>query len=273
MAYDINQYMPLIEGASRRYGVPKEQIIGTILRESSGNPNAQNGSHYGLGQVSPAVFAEAGVTDRSKFKDPATNINAMARYLGQQTRAFGGDPIKGQAAYVVGAQGLKDMMAGERPWDPQLGGYLNSPHFSNSWNTKEALQHVGYNSQGAGQDSLERITGLPHQNSTMGERPYVSQANPDAYDEAYVRAMQERFAMMGQQPEAAPEALQEPEGINAVDGTIMGLEALLSAFAQRGNEERTVAGQLTGSGTSGWGRNAALAIKQGQSFGSPTLYK
>lgn len=273
MAYDLNQYMPLIQAASKRYGVPVNQIIGTIQRESSGNAGARNGSHYGLMQVSPAVFAEAGYKDKSKYHDPAVNIDAGARYLGQQTKAFGGDPIKGQAAYVVGAQGLRDMMAGKREWDPQLGKYLNFKGFDNSWDTSTALQHVGYPSEGAGQASLQRLTGLPPQSNINSERPYTLQGSPSEYDEDYVRNMQERFAMMGQQPEVLPEALQEPKEPDYADGAIMGIEALLSAFAKRNNEEYTVQGRPTSGGQSGWGRNASIAIKQGQSFGSPSLYK
>lgn len=274
MAYDVNQYEPLIQAAAKKYGVSPDQIRGTILRESSGNPNAQNGRHYGLGQVSPAVFAELGITDRSKFKDPSTNINAIGYYLGKQLKAFGGDPVKAQAAYVVGAQGLKDMMSGKRSWDKQLNGYLNSPYFANSWDTKTAMNHVGYGSQGVGQDSLERLTGLPTAPVNQEDMAYQEQLRREQFDQDYVNSMRERYAMMGQNAsQSAQELLQEPKEPDVTDGIITGVNTLIAALMTPNNVSQSVIGGSPSSGNSGWGRNASLAIKQGQSFGSPSLYK
>lgn len=276
MAYDLTPYMPMIKQAANKYGVSEEQIIATIKRESSGNPGARNGSHFGLMQVSPAVFAEAGYKDKSQFHDPAVNIDAGARYLGQQKKAFGGDPLLAQAAYVVGAQGLRDMQAGKRPWDPQLNGYLDNPLFQNVWDNKNALTSVGFKGAPSNVKSINNITGLPAQPVAQEDQTYAAQGapvEPEMYSPEWVRREQERFALMGQKPEyygVDPTEEGEPD---YQDGIIMGLEGLLSAFANKDHQERTVEGRITGGGQSGWGRNASLAIKQGQAFGSPSLYK
>jgi len=48
------------EAASQKYGVPTAVILGLIEKESSGNPNAANGSHIGLGQFGNAERAKYG---------------------------------------------------------------------------------------------------------------------------------------------------------------------------------------------------------------------
>ena len=74
-----NQYDTIVRNAADRYGVPFAMIKAVIKAESNFNPKADSGYSIGLMQVSPST---AGMM-REVLLDPATNVMAGTRYLGQ----------------------------------------------------------------------------------------------------------------------------------------------------------------------------------------------
>lgn len=281
MSYNLEQYEPFIQAAAKKYGVSPDQIRGIIKKESSGNPNAQNGSHYGLMQMSPNAFKEAGVTDRSMYKDPQTNIDAGANYLSQRIKANGGDPLKGGAAYIVGDTGLKQMMNGERSWDKQVEKYLSDPVFNNVWDSGTALQTLGYKAPDGttpnpvpGQPTLNRVAGVQTQNVPQDDASYTLQGQPmtaeqqKAYLDERVREM-----MMNQQ---AQQAVPEYYGVDPVESTEDpsqkwkdGAYALASVlFGNRDNKSEESVTRLGSGGASGWSVNAQQVIQNGKRFGT-----
>lgn len=74
-----NQYDAIIRSAADRYGVPFAMVKAVIKSESNFNPKADSGFSVGLMQVSPST---AGLTTQ-QLLDPATNVMAGTRYLGQ----------------------------------------------------------------------------------------------------------------------------------------------------------------------------------------------
>jgi soluble lytic murein transglycosylase-like protein len=94
------QYSDLINAAAQKYGIDPALLKGLIRQESNFNPNAQSGAGaQGLCQLMPGTAASLGCTNPL---DPAQAIDAGAKYLSQQLKAFGGDPRKALAAYNAG---------------------------------------------------------------------------------------------------------------------------------------------------------------------------
>ena len=94
------QFSDLINSAAQKYGVDPALLKGLIRQESNFNPNARSGAGAaGLCQLMPGTAASLGC---SNPLDPAQAIDAGAKYLGQQLKAFGGDPRKALAAYNAG---------------------------------------------------------------------------------------------------------------------------------------------------------------------------
>jgi soluble lytic murein transglycosylase-like protein len=94
------QFSELINGAAKKYGIDPALLKGLIRQESGFNPNAKSpAGAAGLCQLMPGTAAALGC--RNPF-DPAQAIDAGAKYLSQQLRAFGGDPRKALAAYNAG---------------------------------------------------------------------------------------------------------------------------------------------------------------------------
>jgi soluble lytic murein transglycosylase-like protein len=94
------QFSDLINGAAQKYGVDPALLKGLIRQESNFNPNAKSpAGAAGLCQLMPGTAAALGCTNPL---DPAQAIDAGAKYLGQQLKAFGGDPQKALAAYNAG---------------------------------------------------------------------------------------------------------------------------------------------------------------------------
>jgi soluble lytic murein transglycosylase-like protein len=99
-AADPSAYDGLIQEAAARHGVDPALLKGLIRAESGFDPNAGSpAGAQGLAQLMPGTAASLGVTDPF---DPAQSIEGGAKYLGQQLRAFGGDPSLALAAYNAG---------------------------------------------------------------------------------------------------------------------------------------------------------------------------
>jgi soluble lytic murein transglycosylase-like protein len=94
------QFSDLINGAATKYGLDPALLKGLIRQESNFNPNAKSpAGAAGLCQLMPGTAAALGC---SNPLDPAQAIDAGAKYLSQQLKAFGGDPRKALAAYNAG---------------------------------------------------------------------------------------------------------------------------------------------------------------------------
>lgn len=93
-------YMPLVQAAAAANGIPASVLAGIVTAESSWN-NAPNSNSarcganciassvcaLGLAQVMPATARGVGVT--GDLCDPATNLDASARYLRQLYGRYG----------------------------------------------------------------------------------------------------------------------------------------------------------------------------------------
>lgn len=95
----IEEFMPLIEAAAEKAGVPPEMLGGMLWQESrgkidAGSVNGGNGlTDTGLMQVNPGKFAELQENHpdlRGKnLADPETNIQAAAYFLAELKEKFG----------------------------------------------------------------------------------------------------------------------------------------------------------------------------------------
>ncbi len=94
------QYSDMINAAAQKYGIDPALLKGLIRQESNFNPNAKSpAGAAGLCQLMPGTAASLGCANPL---DPAQAIDAGAKYLSQQLKAFGGDPRKALAAYNAG---------------------------------------------------------------------------------------------------------------------------------------------------------------------------
>jgi len=94
------QFSEQINAAARKYGIDPALLKGLIRQESNFNPNAKSpAGAAGLCQLMPGTAASLGC---SNPLDPAQAIDAGAKYLSQQLKAFGGDVRKALAAYNAG---------------------------------------------------------------------------------------------------------------------------------------------------------------------------
>jgi soluble lytic murein transglycosylase-like protein len=93
-------YKAEIDAAAAKYGLDPALLRGLIRQESNFNPSAGSpAGAQGLCQLMPGTAAALGCTNPL---DPAQNIDAGAKYLSQQLKAFGGDVSKALAAYNAG---------------------------------------------------------------------------------------------------------------------------------------------------------------------------
>lgn len=136
---EVMRWLPQVQAAAGKYGVPVEMVLTVISNESGGDPRAQSaynpnqGYARGLMQVMPYHF---GAGD-DPF-DPITNIDRGTKFLADMYHRYGQDPDKTMAAYFGGpgaidAQGnirrnLGDMNITigaylDRKWRPALAAY------------------------------------------------------------------------------------------------------------------------------------------------------
>lgn len=91
---------PLIQAAAQRHGIDPQVFTNLVRQESGFDPNAGSpAGARGLCQLMPGTAAGLGVTD---VTDPAQSLEGGAKYLRQQLDRFGGDYVKGLAAYNAG---------------------------------------------------------------------------------------------------------------------------------------------------------------------------
>lgn len=104
------QYLPLVEQAASKYGVPPSLILGHIKQESAFNPMARldepalGDASWGMMQLllrtaqglDPAATA-------SKLLDPAYNIDLGTKYIAQNMARYPGDIQAAIAAYNAGS--------------------------------------------------------------------------------------------------------------------------------------------------------------------------
>ena len=96
----LEQYARIIYAQAASTHVPPGLIGAIIAVESGGNPRATSASGaMGLMQLKRATAAHYGVTDPY---NPAANIAAGARYLGDLLSRFHGNVTLAIAAYKVG---------------------------------------------------------------------------------------------------------------------------------------------------------------------------
>jgi soluble lytic murein transglycosylase-like protein len=82
----------LIDGASRRHGVPSDLVQRVVTRESRHDPAVRNGPYYGLMQIHPTTARTMGYRGRPEgLLDPATNLEYGVRYLRGAWLVAGGD--------------------------------------------------------------------------------------------------------------------------------------------------------------------------------------
>jgi soluble lytic murein transglycosylase-like protein len=94
---------PLIAQHAREQDVPVGIAHGVIMVESRFDPNARNGVHMGLTQISVATARAMGYSGSANgLLDPATNLRFGLRYLGQAYRLAGGDTCRTIMKYKGG---------------------------------------------------------------------------------------------------------------------------------------------------------------------------
>ncbi|HEX3723652.1 MAG TPA: peptidoglycan DD-metalloendopeptidase family protein, partial [Nitrolancea sp.] len=95
---DVYRWKPLIDAAAKAHNVPSALIAAIMAVESSGNPNAVSpAGAQGLMQIMPDQLTRLGVA-QALWQDPASNIDAGARYL-SESLANGGTIQSAAARY------------------------------------------------------------------------------------------------------------------------------------------------------------------------------
>lgn len=103
------KYLPLVQEASQKYGVPTALILGHIKQESAFNPLAYraepaiNDASMGLMQVleRTAKTIDPNAT-LERLKDPAYNINIGTAYIAQNLKRYNNNVKDAIAAYNAG---------------------------------------------------------------------------------------------------------------------------------------------------------------------------
>lgn len=114
----VTQWRPLIDGASRRFGLPSDWITRVVTAESGGAttlcswPIRSRAGAMGLMQLMPGTWNDLRVTYGlgADPDDPADNITAGTAYLRQLYDRFGYPGLF--AAYNAGPARYSDYLAG-----------------------------------------------------------------------------------------------------------------------------------------------------------------
>src|SRR5260221_9506832 len=110
-------YTQLVKKYAKLHGVAPDLVLAVIAAESSGNPLARSKKGaQGLMQLMSSTAKELGVTDPF---DPAQNIEAGTRYLGQLLKQFP-DQRSAVAAYNFGPGNV----AAGRAWPNETKDYV-----------------------------------------------------------------------------------------------------------------------------------------------------
>jgi TP901 family phage tail tape measure protein len=136
-------YAVWVNKYAKQYGLDPLLVASVIKQESNFNRTARSpAGARGLMQLMPATGNELGVYGY-EFDHAQINIEAGTRYLAQQIKAFGGDVIKGLAAYNAGAGNVRK--------------YGGIPPFKETQNYVRKIS--SYYSQLSGGGSLGTISG------------------------------------------------------------------------------------------------------------------
>lgn len=110
----VNQFDPIIEEASQRYGIDKNIIKSVIFTESAGKNDAMsNKKAKGLMQLIDSTAKDMGVTN---VWDPKENILGGTKYLANMLKKYDGDVKLSLAAYNAGP-GNVDKYKGIPPFE------------------------------------------------------------------------------------------------------------------------------------------------------------
>lgn len=125
----VSELDPLVQQASKKYGIPSALIHAVIQRESSGRPSVASGTGpVGLMQISRGLAKDYGYKLEDRL-DPAKNIDMGARYIRDNLKAFNGDVKKAMVGYSEGTGGARQMFAGKKGFTPQALDSMNNKHF------------------------------------------------------------------------------------------------------------------------------------------------
>ena len=101
--------MAALYQAATTVGVSFKLLAAICMVESSYNPNAVNGTHYGLCQIKLSTAREMGFTQEpSRLFNPYINAYFSAKYLQKQLKRYKGDTEKAIAAYNAGTVTYKN---------------------------------------------------------------------------------------------------------------------------------------------------------------------
>lgn len=97
-------FIPIVEEASRQYGVPADLLLGQLAAESKFNPVAVSGAGAkGIAQFMDETAKQYGV---NQF-DPKSSIMGQAKFMGELLKQFNGNEDLAIAAYNAGPGNVK----------------------------------------------------------------------------------------------------------------------------------------------------------------------
>lgn len=199
----VSELDPLVQQASKKYGIPPALIHAVIQRESSGRPSVASGTGpVGLMQIGKGLAKDYGYKLEDRL-DPAKNIDMGARYIRDNLKAFDGDVKKAMVGYSEGTSGARRMFAGKQGFTPQALDSMNNKHFLPFYNKNEQASTIA-NPMGALESSqivdqfnpeyltMEGRANAPTQADVAASKTGALGGNPSefVYDEAEVGANQ-----------------------------------------------------------------------------------